>query len=162
MQHAYQTTPTERSNAPQSLYLTQLSPGTVLDIETHNHAYKVEYLGYGAAWISGHPDICPEPRLVNILGSSSGGATLTTNFLGQGMQLEFQEPGSSEVTITSPIEGIHVRQCGNQSLLRRGLARLGRSKRDSSHLAPQDRPTVETDEGDRHRCEKVVKEAELG
>ena len=138
MRAAYGTGPTERNNSPQSLYLTQLSPGTVLDIETHNHAYEMEYLGYGAAWISGHPETCPEPRLVNILGSSSGGSTLTTNFLAQGMRLEFQEPGCTEITITSPIEGIHVRQCRHPSLLRRVLARLGRIKPDSSNLAPHD------------------------
>jgi hypothetical protein len=107
------TNPSGENSSPQSLYLTQLSPGTVLDIETQNHTYNVKYLGHGAAWISGHPRLCPEPRRVNILGSGLGRSTLKINFLGQGMQLEFQEPGCADVAITSPIQSIHVRHWGD-------------------------------------------------
>lgn len=106
------TNPDKNIGSTQNLYLTPMSPGTVFDIETENHSYKVEYLGHGAAWISGDPEVCPKPRLVNILGSCSGGLTLKMSCVEQGMGLEFQEPGLAEVFITSPIRRIYVRPVG--------------------------------------------------
>jgi hypothetical protein len=114
----------------------------VLDIKTQYHSYKVVFLGHGAAWISGHPEICPEPRLVNILGSACG-STLKKNLIGEGTQLAFQEPGRAEAALTSPIEAISVRQWGDDSsLFIRAWAWLGQRKRDGSNRRPEQQQTV--------------------
>jgi hypothetical protein len=119
-----------------------LSPGAVLDIKTQNHSYKIVYLGHGAAWISGHPQVCPQPRRVNILGSSCGGSTLKVDFIAEGTQLEFKEPGCAQATLTSPIEGIHVRRWGDSSLFRRALDWVGPRKRNPFNLRSEDRQTA--------------------
>ena len=38
-----------------------LPPGSLLDVETKNRHYSIEYLGGGAIRISGHPEYCPTP-----------------------------------------------------------------------------------------------------
>jgi hypothetical protein len=139
---AHRIDPTETNGSLPSLYLTQLGREAVLNIETQYHSYKVVYLGHGAAWISGHPEICPEPRLVNVLGSVCDGSTLTKNFIGEGTQLAFQEPGRTGAVVTSPIEAILVRQWGNASLVRRALGWLGQKKSDRSNRRPEHQQTA--------------------
>lgn len=84
----------------EGLYLSDLSPRERLTVRTANTRYRIDYLGFGAARISGNPRICPRPRLVNILGSTSDGAALRVGFIGVGMRLQFQRPGRAKVTTT--------------------------------------------------------------
>ena len=42
--------------------------------------------------ISGHPEICPDPVLVNFYGSTRGSAMLKAGFVGREMSLEFRHP----------------------------------------------------------------------
>ncbi len=74
------------------VYLRDLSPGVVLSVQTRNRMYKVVFLGGGAALISGHPEFCPDPAEVRIVGSTWGGSMLKEKFVGRGMHLEFEHP----------------------------------------------------------------------
>jgi hypothetical protein len=74
------------------VYLKNLQPGTVLRVETQNHAYIILYQGWDQAMISGHPVFCPEPVPVTIHGSTWGGSMLKEQFIGRGMYLEFAHP----------------------------------------------------------------------
>lgn len=78
--------------------LAQLPPGTVLEVETQNRAYIIDYRGAGQAFISGHPVFCPEPVLVNIHGSTWGGSMLKERYIGRGMRLEFGHPDHEPIT----------------------------------------------------------------
>ena len=42
------------------VHLVDLSPGVVLEVETENRAYTIQYKGLGQALISGHPVFCAE------------------------------------------------------------------------------------------------------
>jgi hypothetical protein len=41
--------------------LRHFSPGTVLEVQTRNHVYRLVSEQNGEAWISGHPVFCPDP-----------------------------------------------------------------------------------------------------
>ncbi|PWU05427.1 MAG: hypothetical protein C5B51_14285 [Terriglobia bacterium] len=74
------------------VHLGDLAPGSVLSLRTMNHVYRVVVLGPETVLISGHPELCPEPAEVRILGSTWGGSMLKTRYLGFGMHLEFEHP----------------------------------------------------------------------
>jgi hypothetical protein len=80
------------------VHLGDLAPGDVLEIETENRAYTIEYQGLGQALISGHPVFCPEPTLVTIHGSTWGGSMIKTGYIGRGMRLEFARPALEPIT----------------------------------------------------------------
>jgi hypothetical protein len=86
------------------VHLAQLAPGTVLEVETQNRAYTIDYRGSGQALISGHPVFCPEPVLVNIHGSTWGGSMLKERFIGRGMRLEFGHPNYEPITTSVILE----------------------------------------------------------
>ncbi len=81
-----------QSEVEGGVYLKNLIPGTVLRVETQNHAYTILYQGWDQALISGHPVFCPEPVPVTIHGSTWGGSMLKSKFIGRGMHLEFGHP----------------------------------------------------------------------
>jgi hypothetical protein len=89
------------------VYLRDLAPGSVLSLQTVNRVYKVVVLDDETALISGHPEFCPEPAQVRILGSTWGGSMLKTKFLGFGMHLEFEHPVHRTV-LTSRIVDIRA------------------------------------------------------
>jgi hypothetical protein len=91
------------------VYLDELPRGTVLEVETQNRQYRIVHCGEGQAWISGHPEFCPDPVLVQIDGSNWGGSMLKTSFIGRGMHLEFRHPEYRTIT-TSRILGIRATQ----------------------------------------------------
>ena len=74
------------------VFLHDLPPSTVLEIQTMHHCYRAVLLGGSDALISGHPEFCPEPVLVAIAGSTWGGSMLKLQFVGRGMHLEFHHP----------------------------------------------------------------------
>ena len=71
------------------VHLSDLPLGTVLEVQTQNHVYRIVNENDGAAWISGHPVFCPEPVLVDIHGSTWGGSMIRQQYIGRGMHLEF-------------------------------------------------------------------------
>jgi hypothetical protein len=89
------------------VYLRDLAPGSVLSLQTMNRVYKVVVLDDETALISGHPEFCPEPAEVKILGSTWGGSMLKMKFLGFGMHMEFEHPVHRTV-LTSRIVDIRA------------------------------------------------------
>ena len=95
------------------VFLEDLSPSTVLQIETKHHCYTTVVLGGSQVLICGHPTYCPQPIKVNIAGSTWGGSMLKLRFLGRGMCLEFCHPEYRTPIITSPIR--EIRECFHET-----------------------------------------------
>lgn len=74
------------------IYLSELSPGDELIIETENRAYHLVYSGHGEGFLSGHPVYCPNSLLVSIRGSGLGDNVLCADYLGEGLHMEFWHP----------------------------------------------------------------------
>ncbi|MGA9526962.1 MAG: hypothetical protein WBS24_02470 [Terriglobales bacterium] len=88
------------------VFLPDLPPATVLQIQTQHHCYTAVLLDNGSVLISGHPEFCPEPIAVAISGSTWGGSMLKRSFVGRGMRLEFSHPGYRTPIVTSSIQDI--------------------------------------------------------
>lgn len=88
------------------VFLSDLPPSTVLEIQTMHHRYTAVLLGGSEALISGHPEFCPEPVQVAIAGSTWGGSMLKLQYVGRGMHLEFRHPQYAQPIVTSPIQEI--------------------------------------------------------
>ncbi|MGA8430652.1 MAG: hypothetical protein WB729_12595 [Candidatus Sulfotelmatobacter sp.] len=95
-----------QSEVEGGVFLKDLPPDTILEIQTLHHVYKAVLLGGSDALISGHPEICPHPVQVAIAGSTWGGSMLKLQFVGRGMHLEFHHPQYPTPIITSPIQEI--------------------------------------------------------
>lgn len=80
------------------IYLSELSAGDELDIETENRAYHLIYSGHGEGFLSGHPVYCPTSHLVTIRGSGLGSDMLCANYIGEGLHMEFWHPEHALVT----------------------------------------------------------------
>jgi len=86
------------------VHLGDVRPGTVLEVETQNRAYTIEYQGSGKALISGHPIFCPKPTPVTIHGSTWGGSMIKMGFIGRGMHLEFGQPDLQSITTSRIVQ----------------------------------------------------------
>ena len=60
---------TTSSEVREGVDLKSLSPGSLIDMETKNRHYRIEYLGGTTMRISGHPAFCPSPVLAELQGS---------------------------------------------------------------------------------------------
>jgi hypothetical protein len=89
------------------VFLNELQPRTVLQIQTQHHCYTALFLGDNQALIWGHPEFCPQPVPVAIAGSTWGGTMLKVRYVGRGMRLEFHHPGYRTPIVTSPIREIN-------------------------------------------------------
>ena len=87
------------------VFLGDLPPSTVLQIQTLNHCYTAVLLGGSEALLSGHPEFCPQPVQVAIAGSTWGGSMLKLQYVGRGMHLEFRHPEYPTPIITSAHPG---------------------------------------------------------
>jgi hypothetical protein len=67
------------------VFLAELPPASVLEIQTQHHDYRAVTLSENSVLISGHPEYCPEPVLVASAGSTWGGSMLKRGFVGRGM-----------------------------------------------------------------------------
>ena len=92
------------------VFLYELPPGTVLEVETQNRVYRLECCGHASAWISGHPAFCPQAVVVDVHGSTWGGTMLKMHFIGRGMHLEFSHPEHGLI-LTSRITDIREVNC---------------------------------------------------
>lgn len=90
----------------EGIYLSELSAGDVLVIETQNSTYSLVYLGAAAALLAKHSPRFAEPLSVNVLGSTWGGSALMMGFLGVGMCMEVQQLEDDQVLVTSPIRSL--------------------------------------------------------
>jgi hypothetical protein len=91
------------------VHLRDLLPGTVLEIETVDWICTLTYCGENEAWVSGHPQICPEPLRVLVAGSTWGGSMLKQYYIGRGMHLELLQPAHRTI-LTAPILEIRERK----------------------------------------------------
>jgi hypothetical protein len=92
------------------VFLNDLPPSTVLEIQTRHHCYQLVLLDDNNVLISGHPLYCPEPIQVAIAGSTWGGSMLKRRFVGRGMHLEFRHPEYQTPIVTSPVQEIREAQ----------------------------------------------------
>jgi hypothetical protein len=92
------------------VFLSDLQPQTVLQIQTQHHCYTALFLGDNQALIWGHPEFCPQPVPVAIAGSTWGGTMLKVRYVGRGMRLEFHHPAYRTPIVTSPIREINERR----------------------------------------------------
>ena len=92
-----------QSEVEGGVHLSDLALGSKLEVQTQHRWYTVVNCGDGWALISGHPEYCPEPSLVRILGSNWGGSMLKMRFIGRSMRLEFKHPEYHAPIVTSRI-----------------------------------------------------------
>ena len=78
--------------------LSQIQPGTILEVQTKNNAYTVIPQESGEMLIWGHPEYCPEPILTPSLGSAYLTGVLRLGYLGPGMRLTFPTEGRRVIT----------------------------------------------------------------
>ena len=95
------------------VFLADLPPASVLEIQTQHHDYRAVTLSENSVLISGHPEFCPEPVVVAIAGSTWGGSMLKRGFVGRGMRLEFSHPAYRAPITTSRIK--EIRECSKHS-----------------------------------------------
>lgn len=95
-----------QSEVEGGVFLQDLPPATVLEIQTQHHCYRAVMLAENSVLISGHPEYCPEPVPVSVAGSTWGGSMLKCGFVGRGMHLEFSHPGYGTPITTSRIKEI--------------------------------------------------------
>lgn len=97
-----------RSEIEGGVYLKDLPEASTLEVETRNRAYRITIYTDGRALISGHPEYCPEPVLVEINGCNWGGSMLKIAYLGRGMHMEFRHPEYEGAIVTSAIRDIRL------------------------------------------------------
>lgn len=102
------------------VFLKDLPPDTVLQIQTEHHLYTAVLVDDDSALISGHPEYCPRPVLVAIAGSTWGGSMLKRRFVGRGMRLEFSHPEYKTPIVTSSIQ--EIRELSSAARLRNHAA----------------------------------------
>ena len=85
-----------------------LTPGSLVDVETKSRHYKIEWLGGNKIRISGHPEYCPEPMSAWLEGSIAGDGTLDFGLIERGQRMMFLL-GDRPVR-TSPVLHVHVAQ----------------------------------------------------
>jgi hypothetical protein len=95
------------SESVEGVYLHDLDPGSVLDVETKSRRYKIKYVGGDEILISGHPSLCPSPVSAKVLGSLESTGEIQFGFLGRGMRLAFRRLTDDLPVITSAIRDIH-------------------------------------------------------
>jgi hypothetical protein len=69
--------------------LSILRPGSLIDVETRSHHYRIECLGGDAIRISGHPEYCPQPVRAHLQGAIDNGGEVEFGHIERGMGLLF-------------------------------------------------------------------------
>jgi hypothetical protein len=121
-----------QSEVEGGVYLQNLRRGSSLEIQTRHRSYTMVNCGGGLALISGHPEFCPRPVLVRILGSNWGGSMLKTSFIGRSMHLEFRHPKYRTPIVTSTIQ--EIREVSSRLLMFNSVRRLASYARVRSFL----------------------------
>lgn len=95
----------------EGVFLEDTLDGTAVEVETGNHSYRIERAGERTAFISGHPEYCPEPVQVQLHGSRWLESEIKKCYLAPGMRLQFMTEAGVSV-LTSPIENVRVVRLG--------------------------------------------------
>lgn len=91
----------------EGVVLNSLKAGSLVDVETKNRHYQMEFLGGNVIRISGHPAYCPTPVIARFEGSIDQRGELEAGLVGRGMRLMFFLDDLHPVT-TSSIVSVHV------------------------------------------------------
>jgi hypothetical protein len=121
-----------QSEVEGGVYLHNLRRGSSLEIQTRHRSYTMVNCGGGLALISGHPEFCPRPVLVRILGSNWGGSMLKTSFIGRSMHLEFRHPEYRTPIVTSTIQ--EIREVSSRLLMFKSARKIASYTRFRSFL----------------------------
>jgi len=95
----------------QLLDCRNLTPGSLIDVETKSRHYHIEYLGGNSVRVSGHPEFCPSPVKASLQGSLDRDGTLEIGFIACGMRMIFLLDDTHPIT-TSRVLHVHVEQPG--------------------------------------------------
>src|SRR6266540_2248113 len=87
-----------QADSTSGIVLAKLLPGSSLEVTTANHTYQIVVTDNGRTFISGHPELCPDPTEVRIDGCSGRGYLLRPGYIGRGMKLEYREAQRRVVT----------------------------------------------------------------
>lgn len=91
---------------PESVDLDNLSPGSLIDVETTSRHYHIECLGGTAIRISGHPKYCPDPVPAELQGSIGKEGLLEFGHIERGSRMLFFLP--DHPITTSKVISLHV------------------------------------------------------
>jgi hypothetical protein len=92
--------------------LNRMEPGSVVDVETRNHHYKIECVGGNKIRISGHPQYCPIPVTAQLEGALNRKGLLDAVFIESGKRLLFVVEERIPVR-TSEVVHVH---CGSKDI----------------------------------------------
>jgi hypothetical protein len=96
------------------ILVESIAVGEVVKVRTGSRTYTLQARGGQRLLIEGHPEHCPEPVEVTVIGSTWGASLLRPHFVGCGMQLEYLHPVLGLVR-TSRIRDIQ-RQAGRPAV----------------------------------------------
>jgi hypothetical protein len=74
----------------EAVCLGNLGPGTLLDVVTKHHCYRIEYMRGKLVRITGHPIFCSTPIVAELLGSTDELGSVQAGLIGCGMHLVFR------------------------------------------------------------------------
>ena len=98
---------TVSSDSHVGLSLNAVPPGSLIDVETKNRHYHIEWLGGNEMRISGHPQLCPEPVTAELKGSVDRRGHLERGTIAPDHYLLFALGPDTPVT-TSKVVSVHV------------------------------------------------------
>jgi hypothetical protein len=99
-----------RTESMDGIYLHDLDPGAILDVETKSRHYKIEYVGGDEILISGHPALCPAPVSAELRGSLQSTGEVTAGYVGRGLRFAFRRLSDDLPVVTSAVQDIHQEQ----------------------------------------------------
>ncbi|MEZ5367175.1 MAG: hypothetical protein R2748_33765 [Bryobacterales bacterium] len=90
------------------VFLEETPEGSHVEVKTANHGYRIERAGEKTAFISGHPEYCPDPVQVALHGTRWLDSEIKKCYLAPGMRLQFMTADGRESVLTSPIETVRL------------------------------------------------------
>ena len=94
-------------DSSEAIDIDELPIGAKLEVETGHTTYRLENRGQGQVLISGHPEYCPEPILVDFQGAIGGPGLLKMWHIEPGLKMAFQHPKLGTVR-TSRVRSIRL------------------------------------------------------
>jgi hypothetical protein len=91
-----------------AVVLNTLTPGSLIDLETHSRHYHIECLGGDEIRISGHPHYCSRPTTARLKGSLDQNGVLQPGRIEPEMRLIFLL--NDRPVATSQVVNVHVHQ----------------------------------------------------
>jgi hypothetical protein len=95
----------QRPEGDNSIALDEMPVGAVLEADTQHRTYRLENKGDGKVLISGHPQYCPEPVVVEYYGATDGSQLLKFWLIEPGLRMEFRHPAFGLLK-TSRVRGV--------------------------------------------------------